>query len=187
MKLLFFDSVSYKLMSLGDAFSRRSWITVVVVGFICYGARLMMPEVTKGISYVELEPYQSTDSALAILGVSHPQARLNEVIRTWPLNRDILYVAPNKNPFALQVYYVLLSQVYPRHMAAILCTEGTNSSHLVIKNGASPLKPIDDLMLLDIHPRSSPSGETRLSPNFTVAPHSGVASWSSFCPSSPSS
>jgi hypothetical protein len=113
-------------MSLRDAFSRLSWITVLVLAFICNGARVMMPEGTKGTTYVELEPYQSTDSALAILGVPHPRARLNEVIRTWPMNRDILYIASNKNPFALQVYYVLLSQAYPRNMAAILCVAGPN-------------------------------------------------------------
>jgi hypothetical protein len=174
-------------MSLSYAYSRLSWITVLVLAFLCNGVRIMIPEVMKGVSYAELEPYQSTDSALAILGVRHPQARLDEVIRTWPVNRDILYAAPNRSPFAMQVYYVLLSQVYPRHMAAILCVEGPNPSHIVIENGASMSKPIDDLMLFDIRPLPSPNGATHLGPNFTVAPHSGVANWSSFCPSSPSS
>ncbi len=172
-------------MPLRKAYSRLLWITVLVLAFIWYGARVMLPEIANGAFYGELEPYQSTDSALAILGVSHPQAQLVGVIRTWPMNRDVLFVASNKNPLSLQVYYALLSQVYPRHMAAIICAEGTNPSHVVIQNGASTSKPIDDLMLLDIHP--SRGDETRLSPNFTVAPHSGVANWSSFCPTSPSS
>lgn len=170
-------------MSLRDPFGQRLVIIVLALGFVCYGGLVMVPQVMSGTSFAVLEPYQSTDQALGILGISHPQARLDEVIRTWPANRDILYVAPNKNAFALQVYYVLLGLAYPRHMGAIVCAEGSAPSHLVIENGASTTMPIDDVILLDISPGAAVTGEKRLSPHLTIAPHSGVVNWGSFCPS----
>lgn len=162
----------------------RGWIRTAVIAtlgaFALVTMGVSLPPIVAGNSFDRLDPYATTDAFLRILDVPHPGMLVEGGLRRYGPDKTLLFVSPAKEVFSAQVYYAVSHLAYPRPIPAILCGEpGKTSSTAVEKVPGSA--PIDGLIFFETDPGPWVAGGTRITPNLYIAPHSGAASWESFC------
>ncbi len=177
--------MSVAMLSIG---SHRRWVSstyfvaiTVLAAFIIIGAQGILAFVQTNPWNAPLDPDVTTDQFLGILSLTHPGVRVEQALRSFAKDQALLFVAPAKEPFTMQVYYTIQYLAYPRPVAAVICAEPGNGPSTTVKESAAPAG-IAGLIFFEVSPGPRAGGGTAVGAKMHVTPYTGMDPWQSFCP-----
>jgi hypothetical protein len=128
----------------------------------------------------QLEPYETTDSFLQVLDVSHPGLVVEGSFRKYATDQRFLFVGPASEPSTLRVYYTIAHLAYPRPVAAIFCGQPGKSPTKKMESVPSSSK-MAGLIFYKTDPGGWSGGGTRVTPELYISLHNFAGTWESFC------
>jgi hypothetical protein len=130
----------------------------------------------------EFGPYQTSDSYLEVFGAPKPSLLVQNALRRYAPNTNLLVVTPVTDPLRGQIYCMIAYLAYPRPVGLVYCGA---------KSGASPMMdgidrvsrsaPIGGLVFFHADPGPNAAGGTQVAPGLYMSPYHGTAPWESFC------
>ena len=181
--------IPYRLMAgtlVGSSGGQRGvWIKVAVLftfaAFATISLGVILGPVLAGRSFERLNPDATVNSFLRILGTPHAAALLEAGLRGYRRDQALLFVGPAKESFTVQAYYTMMYLAYPRPLPAVICGEPGKSQTVALEEGMSRSVEIGGVLFFETDPGPWAAGGTRITPKLYISPHTGPASWESFC------
>src|SRR5262249_55807090 len=134
----------------------------------------ILGQVAAGRSFPELDPRATTNGFLSALDAPNPGYLVETALTLYPPGKSLMYVAPDKDPFSMQVFFTIAYLAYPRPMSAVLCDErGKPPANIIYRTPQSD--EIGGVVFYVTDPGRLTSVGGRITPKLFIAPHKGVA------------